>query len=354
MRHDAVAADELVQRDLGHQQVVLRGDLLRVRQVGARLGFAGVGDGGVADLEVALGRCQLFGDRLAVALHRLQRVGRGQHVEVGLRHAHDQVLVGLRQLRLRDVLVLLRLVDLQVVLAVVDRLLRVDRGARLIGGGLLGGRHFVDLGRIVRVGDADDRGLRLRRASHLHLQVGRGQVCRARLLVAVVRRVRGGTRAQVGGVDAACRLHHFGQALRLCADGAESQDEGADERLEGRRHRGETCARNGHALILGETSRLALGQVCTALRAAMHARCDDLQPAHPLTTFSADRLRTGRDRSTDAAIPRAAFGRPSGSRCLRMELDQKWKRAGSGNPSRRVAFRSNRLRREKLPSALAV
>jgi len=205
------------------------------REVGAGLRLARVGDRGVADLEVALGRGQLLGDGLAVALHRLQGVGRGQHVEVGLRHAHDQVLVGLCELRLGQLFQPLRLVDLEVVLAVVDGLLRVDRGAEAPRGGGLRGGHVDDVVGVAgsRGGHADDGRLRRALAARRHLQVGRRQVQRAGLLVAVVRRVRIGARAQVGRVHAARGLHHLGQALRRCTGGAEGQHEGADERRQG-------------------------------------------------------------------------------------------------------------------------
>ena len=80
-------------------QVVLGGDLLRQHQVEARLRLARVGDGGGADLEVALGRGQLLGRSPPCArASKAERVLRGQHVEVGLRHADDQVLAGGRQL----------------------------------------------------------------------------------------------------------------------------------------------------------------------------------------------------------------------------------------------------------------
>jgi hypothetical protein len=44
-------------------EIILRGDFLGRGQVEARLRFVGVGDGRGADLEIALGRFQLFGDR---------------------------------------------------------------------------------------------------------------------------------------------------------------------------------------------------------------------------------------------------------------------------------------------------
>src|SRR5438128_1727396 len=73
------------------------------------LGFVGVGDGLGADLEVALGRGQLLGGRGLLGARRFQRVLGRQHVEVGLGHARDQVLLGLGELGLRDGLLQLAL-----------------------------------------------------------------------------------------------------------------------------------------------------------------------------------------------------------------------------------------------------
>ena len=98
----ALAADQLVQRQALDVEVVLGRQLLRHRQVKACLRLAGVGDGLRADFEVALGRGELLGNRLLGGAHRLQRVGRGQHVEIGLRQPHDQVLLGAHQLGVGD------------------------------------------------------------------------------------------------------------------------------------------------------------------------------------------------------------------------------------------------------------
>ena len=76
-----------------HAQVVFGCNFLRNHQVVAGLGFARVGHGGGAHLEVALGRGQLFRHCGFLGLHEGQRVLRGQHIKVGLAHAHQQVLV---------------------------------------------------------------------------------------------------------------------------------------------------------------------------------------------------------------------------------------------------------------------
>ena len=81
-----------VERELLDAQVVLGRDFLRDHQVVAGLRLARVGDGGGADLEVALGRGQLLGHRGLLRLHEGQRVLRRQHVEVSLADADDQVL----------------------------------------------------------------------------------------------------------------------------------------------------------------------------------------------------------------------------------------------------------------------
>ena len=110
-RLDVAAADQLIEGDPLGDEVVVGGDLLRRRQVEARLRFARVGDGRRADLEVALGRRQLLGDRRLVGARRLQRVLGAEDVEVRLADAQHQVLLGgvevgerrlERQLRLGD------------------------------------------------------------------------------------------------------------------------------------------------------------------------------------------------------------------------------------------------------------
>ena len=82
----------------------------------------------------------------------------------------------------------------------------------------------------------------------------------------------------------------------------------------------------------------------------LHARCDDLQPAHPLTTISADRLRMFAVTVDGRSV--APVGHQAGR--FTLSDSQKWKRAGSGKPRSRVALTSNRLTRDQVPSALAV
>ena len=82
-----------------------------------------VGDGGGADLEIALGLRQLFGNGGLLRLDGGQGVLRGQHVEVGLCRAHDQVLRGLAELRLG-------LRDLELGLLVLRPILHAEQGLR--------------------------------------------------------------------------------------------------------------------------------------------------------------------------------------------------------------------------------
>ena len=95
-------ADQLGEEGAPHLEVVLERDLLRAGQVQARLRLLLVGDGRGADLEVAARRSELLADRLLLRPHHREAVLGGQHVEVGLRHAQDQVLAGLGELGLGD------------------------------------------------------------------------------------------------------------------------------------------------------------------------------------------------------------------------------------------------------------
>ena len=58
-----------------------------------------VGDGGGADLEVALGLLELTSDRDQLRLREHDRVLREQDVEIGLRDTQDQILGRLRERR---------------------------------------------------------------------------------------------------------------------------------------------------------------------------------------------------------------------------------------------------------------
>ena len=92
-------ADDQLQRTLFDFQIVLGCNLLCAGQVVARLGFMRVGDGGGADLEITLGLFQLFGNGGFLRADQGQTVLRGQHIEIGLCHARDQVLRRLREHR---------------------------------------------------------------------------------------------------------------------------------------------------------------------------------------------------------------------------------------------------------------
>ena len=87
-------ADDLGQRLARHLELVLRGDLLRRGEVEARLRLMHIGDGDGADLEAGLGQFELLGRSRAQLRHRVERVLRVEHVEVGLGHAQHQILAG--------------------------------------------------------------------------------------------------------------------------------------------------------------------------------------------------------------------------------------------------------------------
>jgi hypothetical protein len=70
----------------------LRRNLLRDREVVARLRLVRVGDGGRADFEVALRLRQLLADRGFLRAYQRERVLRGEDVEISDRHAQDQIL----------------------------------------------------------------------------------------------------------------------------------------------------------------------------------------------------------------------------------------------------------------------
>ena len=75
-------------------QVVFCGNFLGRAQVKTGLRIAHARDGGGAHFKVAFGRGQLFLHRLLLGLHGGQAVLAGEHVKVGLRDAHQQVLLG--------------------------------------------------------------------------------------------------------------------------------------------------------------------------------------------------------------------------------------------------------------------
>mmetsp|Transcript_41247 Transcript_41247/g.96593 ORF Transcript_41247/g.96593 Transcript_41247/m.96593 type:complete len:257 (+) Transcript_41247:1466-2236(+) len=135
---DADPPDELVERDALDAQVVVGRQLLGHSQVVTRLGFTRVGDGGRADLEIALGRGQLLRDRGLVGPRGGQRILGGQHVEIGRGQAHDQVLLGDLQIGLGRRIAATGLVDGRRVGGVVDRILALQTRRQ---------RRAVDAGR---------------------------------------------------------------------------------------------------------------------------------------------------------------------------------------------------------------
>ena len=130
----------LVQRQQLDAQIVAGSDLLRQHQVVAGLGFALVGDGGRADLKVALGRSELLSHGGLLRGHKGQVVFRGEGVEISLAHAHDQVLLGREQLRLG-------LLDLLQALVVAAQVLRPVQRLRRAQGGALRTKGVADVGR---------------------------------------------------------------------------------------------------------------------------------------------------------------------------------------------------------------
>ena len=194
----AVHAHQLVQRQALDAQVVLCGDLLGHDQVVARLGFTGVGHGGRADFEVALGRGQLLGHGCLLRPHEGQRVLRGQHVEVGLAHAHQQILRGGIELGLRHIHPALALL-------IGDAVGRAEEWLR--------GLHAQGL---LRAGVAH------RRAAQFHIGAAQargerraGQQAGTGLVGAASRSIELRPCRLPGGVVRAGRFHQFHQALRL-------------------------------------------------------------------------------------------------------------------------------------------
>jgi len=80
---------QLLQRALADFQVALRDNFLGTHQVVARLRFVRVGDGGGAHFEITLGLLQLLCNGGLLRPCKLYAILCYQHVEIGLRHAHD-------------------------------------------------------------------------------------------------------------------------------------------------------------------------------------------------------------------------------------------------------------------------
>src|SRR5437660_1378598 len=85
-------ADNLLQGALLDFEVALCRDLLRRCEVVSRLRFVRIGDRRGAHLEISLRLSELLGNRYLLCLDEGKAVLRGEHVEIGLRDAHDQIL----------------------------------------------------------------------------------------------------------------------------------------------------------------------------------------------------------------------------------------------------------------------
>ena len=201
LRLYAGTAYELVERIALRAQVALGGDLLCRGQVKASLRLARVGDGGGAEHKAALGGGQLLGDRLLARTRGDDRVLRRQHVEIGLRHAHDQILLGYLQLGQRGLQAVPRLGDSRVVGTVEQWLESVD-------GQLL---SVLDLARKTGGNVDSARGAARKGQIGPHQRIALRRPVRCRL--------GQGSRAEVCGVEATCGFVHLGQTLTVCRAG---------------------------------------------------------------------------------------------------------------------------------------
>jgi hypothetical protein len=154
----------LFQRQKLDAQIILGRDLLGAHQVKTRLRLARIGDGGSANFKIALGKGQLLIHGRLLRPHGGKRVLRRQHVEIGLTHAHQQILRGAIELYPRQI-------DAALALLVGNGIGRTKQGLRSADGQTL--RH--------RMGSH-------RRARHLGIghgptrrQSGTGQQAGARL-----------------------------------------------------------------------------------------------------------------------------------------------------------------------------
>ena len=202
-------AYQLLQRQAFDLQVVGCGNLLRIHQIMAGLGLAGVGDGGGANIEVALGKFQLFLHGALLGLHGGQRVLGGQHIKVALAHAHQQVLRGGVQLGAGQLHIALALAVGDGVGRAEQRLAGLDGRALLVGAVQHAGDVGVHLGAGV-VG----AGL----GAYAGQQAGLG------LGTFVLGRIQCRAAGQPGRIEALGQFHHLHQALG--AGGGRSQPHG--------------------------------------------------------------------------------------------------------------------------------
>ncbi len=146
------SADDGLQRVALVVQVIDGSKFLRQHQVVRGLRLVRIGDGLGADFKIALGRCQLLGGGVLLGAGRFQLVLRRQHVEVGLRHARDQVLLGLGKLGFADGLLQLALLVRFPAIPAIQRLLQ---------------RQRVFVGAQVRAAAANDARLAVRQGAEL-------------------------------------------------------------------------------------------------------------------------------------------------------------------------------------------
>ena len=183
-----VLVGEFAQRFLRGRERALGGNDARRRAVVRGARFLHVGDGDQADFETFLGLLELPAERFERRLRGAERVLGGQHVEIGLRDAHEQVLLrsairrlGHRHLRI-GALQFLPLVPPEhglgqfgavvPVLADVGRTLVADRDD--VARGLVHlrkGRLAIGIGRVDLAADVD---LRQQQGARLRLDLERG------------------------------------------------------------------------------------------------------------------------------------------------------------------------------------
>ena len=85
-------SDQLLQRALLDIEIIQIRNFFRDREIVLGLRLVGVGDGRGADFKIAFGLRQLFADGFFLRAGQRDVVLRKQHIEIGLRGAHDQGL----------------------------------------------------------------------------------------------------------------------------------------------------------------------------------------------------------------------------------------------------------------------
>ncbi len=256
----AGTADELVERDAAHAQVVVGLDLARAGEVEAGLRLAGVGDGGRADFEGAAGGRELFGDRAQRGLRGGQRLDGDQHVDVGLRETHGEVLLGQHEVGTGNLERAPGLREAGRAGAVEQRVARAQRAGgdlavAAAAGGAGGGLLALSVGTLGLQGQR-----RAQRGGGLGLAVLGGLGLRAR--------------GEQGGVVGACGVEQLGQALRLRG----RREQGAGGKGRGERGGTQACGQARRHGLRGPVP--VRSESATALRslAAAARRCRTARP----------------------------------------------------------------------------